>query len=70
MPRMIPAHREVAHHVPQVIDPNISPSSFRFTRTVQTPNLFHLTAELFSNNLLKSVSGIANSRGEDNEVCV
>lgn len=70
VPRMIPAHGKIPHHRPQFINPNISPNSLRFTRTVQAPNLLHLTPEFLTNYLLVFVPGVTDSSGEDNEVRV
>ena len=67
---MIPAHGKISHHRPQVINPNISPNSFRFTGTVQAPKLLHLTPEFFPDDFLVLISGITNSSGEDNKVRV
>ena len=68
MPGVIPAHGEVSHHTPQVIDSNIPPSSPRFASTIQAPNLLHLTAEFFAKDLPESISVVAKSGGEDNKV--
>jgi hypothetical protein len=65
---MIPAHGEIPHHTPQVINSDIPPSSSRFTGTIQTPNLLHLAAEFFTEDLPETISVIAKSSGEDNEV--
>ena len=70
VPRMIPAHGEIPHHTPQVINSDVPPSTLRFAIPIQTPNLLHLTAKLFSEDLPESISIIAKSSGEDNEVRV
>ena len=66
--RMIPAHGEIPHHAPQVIDSDIPPGPFRFTRAVQAPDLLHLTTESFSEDLLVPIPEIASSSGENDEV--
>ena len=70
MPGVIPAHGEISHHAPQVIDSDIPPSSPRFTSTIQTPNLLHLTAEFFAKDLPESISVVAKSCGKDDEISV
>ena len=68
--RMIPAHGEVPHHTPQVINSNIPPGSLRFAITIQSPDLFHLTPEISPEDLPESISVIAKPGSEDNEVRV
>lgn len=70
MSRMIPTHGEIPRHAPQVINSDIPPSSPHFTITIQTPNRLHLTAEFFTEDLLETISVVAKSGGEDNEVRV
>ena len=68
MSRVVPAHGEIPHHTPQVVNPDVPPSSSRFAFTIQTPNPLHLPAELLSEDLLESLPVIGKSSGEDNEV--
>jgi len=70
MSRMIPAHGEIPRHAPQVINSDIPPSSSHFAITIQTPNRLHLAAEFFTEDLLETISVVAKSSGEDNEVRV
>lgn len=70
MSRMVPAHSEIPRHTPQVLDPDIPPSSIQFTITIQTPNLLHFAAELFPDDLPESIPGITKSSGKDHEIRV
>jgi len=68
--RMVPAHGEIPHHTPQVINSDIPPSSSRFTIAIQTPNLLDLTPEFFPKDLPESIPAVAKPSGEDNKVRV
>lgn len=70
VPRMIPAHGEIPHHTPQVINSDVPPSTLRFAIPIQTPNLLHLAAKLFSEDLPEPISVIAKSSGEDDKIRV
>ena len=70
MSRVIPAHAEVPHHTPQIINPNVPPSPPQLAITIHTPNLLHLITELSPKDLPESISVITESCGEDSEVCI